>query len=415
MPAFQAGVLGSIPSARTILKQADCPINKRIEKILQSTQGNTRKLKYLAKRHKKCHHYAPVGLHFDKEKKRWIVSFSILEGNIRKRKRKNFKSKQEANNFLYAQTSQKKKYGQVTSFDLDDYERLKTVESRLVSGTLEDAVNHYNKTVAFCDQFNLKECVVEYIKKKDCSAEHKINLKIYLNKLADHFSDYDFTDITSKEIYTFLEGLSYSKVYKNNMRRAFVTFWNYCVFNNLCSSNEAEKVPKFIEEKKEIEIIEVSEVKKLFNVLEDNYPELIPFNALRAFGGLRTDHAKTVDWSQINFEEKGIRFTGGGKRVISFLENYPENLWAWLKKYKEYKIKPTNARETGKVMSKHKIICPHNGLRHGFATYHLAKYKDINLTSLLLMHRGNPRMLFDRYRGVTSFCDAEQYFETFPS
>ena len=186
------------------------------------------------------------------------------------------------------------------------------------------------------------------------------------------------------------------------------------MYEGIVGENVARQVPKIEEQTKQVEIIAIEDARKLFKVLEEHYPHLVPFNALRAFGGIRTAHAKTMTWEQINFVEKGIRFDGGGKRVYSFLEGYPDNLWVWLEKYRSYEFKLTHARETGKIMSAHGIECPHNGLRHGFGTYHLGEFRDINLTAILMMHRGNPRMLYDHYRGVTSRSASSQFFEILP-
>lgn len=351
---------------------------------------------------------------FDKQKQKWRADYSETIEGKRVRRRKFFLTKSEANSYFARITSQKKKYGEASTFDLDDYHRLKTIEQSLHGVSLEEVVAYYNSLGMIKHSPVLSEAVKEYLAGKDCSAEHKVNLKIYLGKLVDQLGSKQVGSIKAKDIHWVLRNLDYSMVYKNNIRRALVTFYNYCIFNQYAVTNEAEKVPLFKEVRGDIEIISVGNAKKLFVVLEQHYPHLVAYNALRAFAGIRTAHAKSMSWTQINFEEKGIRFDGEGKRVSSFLEGYPDTLWAWLEKYKGQPIEPKFSKETGKVMREHNIICPQNGVRHGFGTYHLAKYKNISLTSLLLMHRGNPRMLFDRYRGITNASHAGEYFEILP-
>jgi integrase len=355
-----------------------------------------------------------MAIYYDKQRKAWVADYSVKTNESRKRRRKFFATKSEASACLASQKYQKKKYGEATEFDLVDYQRLKQLEQSVTGGSLEDAVRSYNALSMGGNSITLRDAVKRYLEQKECSKEHLVNLRIYLGKFVNNLGDVKVKEIQAKNIHYILKKMDYTMVYKNNMRRAFVTFFNYCIFNQFAVSNEAEKVPLFTEEKSEIEFISVEQARRLFEVLEESYPYLIPYNAFRAFAGIRTAHAKTMTWSQINFEERGIRFNGGGKRISSYLEDYPHTLWAWLESYKTHKIKLNDAKETNKVMRSHNIECPHNGLRHGFATYHLAKYKDINLTSILLMHRGNPRMLFDRYRGVTSACASDEYFEILP-
>ena len=355
-----------------------------------------------------------MAIYYDKQRKAWVADYSVKTEEGRKRRRKFFTTKAEAKACLTSQKDQKKRYGESTEFDLVDYHRLKALEASVTGGDLEEAIRYYNATGITGKSPTLSTAIKQYLETKECSKEHLVNLKIYLSKFEYFLGNKRITQITAKDIHKILRQMDYSMVYKNNMRRAFVTFLNYCIFNQFTQNNVAEKVPLFQEVKSEIQFISVTDAQKLFRVLEESYPHLIPFNALRAFAGLRTEHAKTMRWDQINFDEKGIRFNGGGKRVATFMEDYPSNLWTWLKKYKNLEIREQHARETGMVMTNHDIKNPHNGLRHGFATYHLGKYKDINLTSILLMHRGNPRMLFDRYRGVTTSCASAEYFEILP-
>lgn len=355
-----------------------------------------------------------MAVYFDKSRNAWVADYSVIRNDQRVRKRKYFLAKSEATACFARQKAQKRKYGEASEFDLEDYQRLKAIEQRLQGVPLEEAVRHYMSIGKLRESPKLNQAIEEYLLQKECSKEHLVNLRIYLQKMLDNLGDVRVATIQARDIHFVLRNLDYSMVYKNNMRRAFVTFFNYCIFNDYATSNEAERVPLFKEERGDVECIAIQDAKKLFEVLESDYPHLVAFNALRAFAGIRTAHAKTMSWSQINFEERGIRFSGGGKRVTSYLEGYPDNLWLWLEKYRGQEISEAFSRETGRVTQKHKINIPHNGMRHGFATYHLAKYRDINSTSLLLMHRGNPRMLFDRYRGVTSACDADEYFSILP-
>jgi integrase len=357
-----------------------------------------------------------MAINFDKQKERWVADFSIIKGDVRVRRRKFFKTKTEAKACLNAQNENKKRYGHTSEFDLDNYQRLKKIEESLQGATLEEAVRFFNSSDRATESLLLSSAIEEYLNQKRCSKEHQVNLKIYLNKFLHGLGDMKVNEIKAQSIHRLLSKLDYSTVYKNNLRRAFVTFFNYCIFEKYAVSNEAESTPIFDEdnESKEIQIIEVKEARRLFSVLEQSYPHLIPLNALRAFAGLRTAHAEKFNWSQVSFEERGIRFTGGGKRVQAFLEDYPNNLWAWLEQYRDQPIKEKHSRETGLVMKEHNIRCPHNGLRHGFATYHLGKFKNINTTSILMMHRGSTRMLFNRYRGVATSCASDEYFEILP-
>lgn len=54
-----------------------------------------------------------------------------------------------------------------------------------------------------------------------------------------------------------------------------------------------------------------------------------------------------------------------------------------------------------------------NVLRHSFASYHVAAYRDAARTALLLTHR-NPTILYSHYKGRATQADALAYFAIVP-
>jgi len=60
------------------------------------------------------------------------------------------------------------------------------------------------------------------------------------------------------------------------------------------------------------------------------------------------------------------------------------------------------------------IEWPQNGLRHSFASYHLAAYSDTVRTAFLMGH-SNPRIVHDHYKALVSKADAERFFALRPA
>jgi hypothetical protein len=56
---------------------------------------------------------------------------------------------------------------------------------------------------------------------------------------------------------------------------------------------------------------------------------------------------------------------------------------------------------------------PHNCLRHGFASYHVAAFNDPSKTSVILCHK-SPKMLWDTYKGMAKQPDGLAYFKITP-
>ena len=57
---------------------------------------------------------------------------------------------------------------------------------------------------------------------------------------------------------------------------------------------------------------------------------------------------------------------------------------------------------------------PNNGLRHLFASYHLAKHQNAPQLALEMGH-STPRMIFDNYREVVAPAEAERYWAIDPN
>ena len=60
-----------------------------------------------------------------------------------------------------------------------------------------------------------------------------------------------------------------------------------------------------------------------------------------------------------------------------------------------------------------KVPHPHNCLRHGFASYHVAAIKDPSKTSVIMCHT-SAKLLWDVYRGIASEADGKAYFAIMP-
>jgi hypothetical protein len=60
------------------------------------------------------------------------------------------------------------------------------------------------------------------------------------------------------------------------------------------------------------------------------------------------------------------------------------------------------------------ITYTNNAMRHSFATYHVALYKNAHLTSSLLGHVRDVNVLFNHYRNVVSARQGVWYFDIQP-
>ena len=98
-----------------------------------------------------------------------------------------------------------------------------------------------------------------------------------------------------------------------------------------------------------------------------------------------------------------------------------DNLRAWLAPYAGHtgpiwpKAEFALYRATQKVRTNASLAkWPQNGLRHSFASYHLAKFQDAPRVALDLGHV-SPYTVFNHYREVVMPEEAERYWNIFPT
>ncbi len=93
------------------------------------------------------------------------------------------------------------------------------------------------------------------------------------------------------------------------------------------------------------------------------------------------------------------------------------NLKAWLKPlaHAEGRITPPNLRDKLDAIRKRAGIenWPQNGLRHSYASYHLAKFQDAAALALQMGHT-TTAMLFAHYREVVTPETAEAFWNIKP-
>ena len=168
------------------------------------------------------------------------------------------------------------------------------------------------------------------------------------------------------------------------------------------------------EKEKSIGFLSPGQTKSFMAHLETEYPQYCRFYAIALFAGIRIAEIPRMKDEYFRFDERKIVFPAqiGKVKKAWILEDLPQNLWAWLEKYKNFPIKrPSNVLRTnlGKLFT-----LPENFARHSFATYHLSLFFDFAKTSRIT--RNSEQMLKDHYMAALVPKDlAKEYFEILPA
>jgi integrase len=166
------------------------------------------------------------------------------------------------------------------------------------------------------------------------------------------------------------------------------------------------------------ETFSVTSVEKLLTVASRTAPHLVPYLAVGFFAGLRTSELNGLEWSAIDMDQRliTVRPEIAKKRRQRHVD-ISDNLLAWLQRHRKHagRLRPKNTRnDLDGVIKAAGVEWVHNGMRHTFASCHLATHNDISKTCIQLGHTGNPSVLFNHYRNLVKPADAESYWRIRP-
>lgn len=139
---------------------------------------------------------------------------------------------------------------------------------------------------------------------------------------------------------------------------------------------------------------------------------------------LRGDGKPPMPWRCVNVVNKTVAVPPECAKVRNagrILDGLPRNLWTWLPnplpdgKEPILAVEPRNIVEAVKALNgygpKPLRKWPHDALRHTFATYHLAHYRDPGRTAKLLGHRGDTELLHARYAAADALAaEGKRFF-----
>jgi integrase len=169
----------------------------------------------------------------------------------------------------------------------------------------------------------------------------------------------------------------------------------------------------------DVGLITVEQTEALLAYALKTYREIVPRLALECFAGIRFSSAFRLERGDINFEDKGITLPAHKlkTRRRHYIDGLPKSLFLWiaLETPATWCISPREYRRLKSAcFDEAQVPHPHNCLRHNFATYHLAAFKNPGLTATILCHR-DQQLLWSTYNGRATHRDGLRYFELRPT
>ena len=353
----------------------------------------------------------------DREVSPWVVDISVAGV----RKRKFFESKKEASDYLANWKSARKL--DLSYFAALSGEQIKDIKDAIAAlpqgKTLLQSVQ---KAWKYFSEQNLIELANKFFEiKKNKYETGKLSydeFKHIRGRLADFKKSFStFADLSPQKLLSYLKSKGSNKTIAN-WRGTISELLEFCISRGAIASNpirfiHGDELLVGEETVREIGFVSVDTAKEFLAFMESEYPQYVRFYALTMFAGIRIAEAPRLKDEYFRYDEKKIIFPAKiGKIKKSWtLEDLPENLWAWLEKYKDKPILQTPGRLRTKLGKQWNL--PENFTRHSFATYHLSLYLDPRRTSMIT--RNSEQMLRDHYwAALVDKQTAKAYFEILP-
>jgi integrase len=335
-----------------------------------------------------------------------------------KRVRRFFKARAEAETFVRQREIKAENLGS----------RATHIDQRLHVLAIEchDKLAPYGKTLADATDFycrhldavkrscTLNELVEGFLQTKELDGAKKRYMEELRNRLGHFqriFGNRIVATISHRECDDWLRALRQAPRSRNNYRRVLSVMFSYAVVRGYAGENAIAKTTKARVDDTPIEVLTPKQTRRL---LQSATPEILPYFAVAAFAGLRSSELGRLDWSEIHLDRGYIEVSAAkSKTATRRLVTILPNLKSWLAPVarKQGPILPSNPRVKIEAARKRAGMkrWPQNGLRHSFASYHLAKFQDAPALALQLGHTSTS-LLFQHYREVVAPEVAEQYW-----
>jgi integrase len=223
-------------------------------------------------------------------------------------------------------------------------------------------------------------------------------------------------DITAREVEAAMTG--FPPTVFNYGLRILGGLFNYGRKRDLCATNPIEKLDRKKLPPREVEIYTPGEAAAL---MEAATPSLIPWLATCMFAGLRASEARQMTWGDFDFVENFIRVRAAVSKTRS-PRAIPmnANLRGWLLPHRREDavlIAPQGLNVIrSQLRAAHRtadVKQVKHGPRHSYASYLLARDGDVDALVLSLGH-DDPATTFRHYHRVASVRAAKAFWSIYP-
>jgi integrase len=349
---------------------------------------------------------------------KWLVTYRA-EGKLRK---KYFNRRDDADTFADTWQGEAEATGTEERIYSDERSAILELRGELervgltVRAALEMAIERQQNLVRSASVATLIKEHVAAKRQARRSDRYLDDLDHRLGRFVKDFGELPVAGIESHEIADWLAGLKQGPVSTNNYRRLLVGLFNDGIKRRYCEHNPATTTPKAKEIDAAPGILRPDELHRLLSSAD---PRILPAIAVGAFAGLRPAELQRQDWKDIRLSEGFIEVRATtSKTARRRLIKIQPALHSWIATHAkaEGPLWPKNGRKHFDAARQAAGIdpWPNDALRHSFASYHLAAFKDAAALALEMGHEST-RLIFKSYREVVTQAEADRYWGVFPA
>ena len=270
----------------------------------------------------------------------------------------------------------------------------------------------------------VQNAVSAFLAHKEPESRHKYfkDLRYRLGRFAISFGSRKMADITAGEVEDWTNSIpnletggSLSPRSKNTYLLRLSVLWEFGLDRGWCVENIVSRLKKAkVRNDSEVGILNVGQASALLDFASRR---VLPYFAVGLFAGLRTVELEKLEWSSVHWDSGEIEVKSwtsktGSKRFVPMRDT----LRAFLEPYRN---------ETGRIFPGRKAIegdrgragllayWPENALRHSFASYSLAHFKDSARLSMDLGHT-DQKIVFRNYHKLVRASDAAKFWALKP-
>ncbi len=359
-----------------------------------------------------------------KGKTLWQIDLGnvVKDGKVR-RQRRTFADQKEAKEFSHLKKIERTNHG-IGAISMPELLRSLAIEAdRRIAPygvSILDAVDYYIKhheRIARSENTAVAFKAFMGSKAHDGLRPRYLNdLRARVGRFVEAFASRPLAEIEAHEIDRYLREKGVKPSTRNTISLRLGVFFEFAKDRGWVVTNPVHGMSRAKVAPTPPGILTVEETARLLEVASG---ETLPFIAIGVFAGIRSAELERLEWQDIRWEERLIEVSASSSKTASrrFVK-MEANLLAWLAPYRtaKGKICPDNLQRLLQADRKAAGILqwPQNGLRHSFASYHMAHFRNAGDTALELGHT-NSTITFRHYRELVTPGEAERFWKIAPS